>query len=235
MTGTIVNVVGIIAGTIAGLLLNRGIPEHIKEALLRIEGVVVIVIGFTGMLESMLHVSPEGRVSAGGGMLLFFSMVLGCIAGELLRLEDRLNAFGRAIEARFGARGFARGFVSATLLFTIGAMSIVGAINDGLRGDSQVLLVKSALDGTMSIVLASTFGFGVAFAAIPVLLLQGTISLLAGQLEAVITQALLDPFCMVGYAIVTCIGINFLYKPLIKTANLLPALLVPIIYYFVHF
>jgi uncharacterized membrane protein YqgA involved in biofilm formation len=230
MTGTIINVVGILAGGLIGLLLKKGIPDHINAAIMRTEGLAIAIIALNGVIASMFSVTETGRLTDSGGLLLLVSLVLGCLAGELLCIETAIENFGNRIEQRFKASGFARGFISASLVFCIGAMSIIGALNDGLTGDSSILIIKATLDFTTAIVLAAALGAGVMFAAVPVLLLQGGISLLAGSLSAVLAGALLDHICMVGYALVLCIGLNFLFDLKIKVANLLPALLVPIGY-----
>ena len=229
MAGTWFNVIAILVGTALGLLLKRGISEVTNTAILRVEGVTICMIGLNGMLKSMLRVE-NGRLQDSGSILLLISLVLGCLVGEWLRIEDRLNSFGNYVENRFQINDFAKGFVAASLIFPIGAMALLGALYDGL-GNSSVLIAKGMLDGITAVVLASTLGVGVAFAAIPVLLLQGSVSLLAVQLEPFLTDAFLDPFCMVGYAIVLCIGLNFLLDAKIKVANLLPALFIPIGYY----
>jgi len=236
MTGTIVNAVAVVLGALIGLIARKGIPQQILEAIVKVEGIAIILIGLCGVLEAMLTVDLDtGRISSQGSLLLLVSLVAGCLAGELLRIDDRLTALGRMAEQRIGSQDFARGVTTATLIFCIGAMSIVGAMNDGLRGDSSVLFVKSALDFTTSIVLASTLGVGVAFSAVPLFLFQGGVSLLAGFLTGFVTDGLLALFCMVGYTIVTLIGFNFLCDTKIKTANLLPSLLVPVLYYLARY
>jgi uncharacterized membrane protein YqgA involved in biofilm formation len=233
MTGTLVNVAGIALGSLVGLLLKKGIPEHINNAIVRALGLGTIIIGLLGIIKSMLSVDLEtGALSDSGSLLLVISLAVGCVAGELLRIDDHLNNFGKMMENRLGASGFAKGFVTASLLFPIGAMTVIGALNDGLFGDSQVLYVKSLLDTVMSVVLSSALGIGVLFSAVPVLLIQGSISLLAGVLAPHITQELLNVFCMVGYTLVTVIGLNLTLDAKIKVANLLPALVVPIFYHF---
>lgn len=234
MIGTIVNVVGIILGSMIGLILKKGIPERINEAILKVEGLAIAVIGLNGLLAAMITADPAtGRLSDSGGLLLLISLVLGCLAGELLRIDDRLNAFGLWVERKIKSNGFAKGFVTASLIFSVGAMSIIGPINDGLSGDSSILYIKTMLDGTTAIVLASVLGTGVLFSCVPVLIVQSVPALLARQLAPFISDTLLSLFCMVGYAVVICIGLNFLCNTKIKVANLLPSLIVPVIYYFV--
>lgn len=234
MIGTWVNVVGIVMGSLIGLLLNKGIPERINTSILKVEGVVIGIIGLNGVLSAMLKADTvTGKISDSGGLLLLVSLVLGCLVGELLRLDDRLNQFGRFVESRLKASNFATGFVTGTLVFCIGAMSVIGPLNDGLTGDTSILYIKTTLDFTTAIVLTSALGAGVLFSAVPVLVLQGTVALLARQIKPFISEGLLAVFCMVGFAIVLCIGVNFLCDAKIKTANLLPALVVPVVYYFV--
>ena len=138
------------------------------------------------------------------------------------------------MERRLHLSGFAQSFVNGALIYCVGAMAIIGALNDGLRGDASVLYIKSLLDGISSVVLGATLGPGVIFAALPVLVYQGAISLLAGALEPFLAGELLGQICGVGYCLVLCIGINFLGMTKIKTANMLPALLVPVLWSFLQ-
>lgn len=234
MTGTWVNVGAILLGSLIGVLLKKGIPQRINDAIIRVEGLAIGIIALNGIIAAMFTADPAtGKLSDSGGLLLLVSLVLGCLVGEFARLDDRFNGFGLWVEKKLGAKGFATGFVTASLVFSIGAMAIIGALSDGLNGDSSVLLIKSTLDFTTAIVLASSLGVGVAFSALPVLALQGTVSLLSGWISPYISDELLGMICMVGYAIVLVIGINFLFGNRIKTANLLPALLIPVGYYFI--
>lgn len=227
MLGTIVNAIAVVAGSLVGLMAKKGIPAHLEDALHKAMGLAVIVIGLNGVITNMITVKPDGSLSSSGELLLIFSLVIGVVAGELLRIDDHLNGLAGMVEKRFHLTGFAASFVSGTLIFCVGAMTIIGAINDGLRGDSSVLFVKSTLDGISSIVLAATMGPGVLFSSIPILLYQGSLSLLAGILEPFLQGVLLNQICAVGYVMVACIGINFMGSFKIKTANFLPALLVP--------
>ncbi|MCI8648722.1 MAG: DUF554 domain-containing protein [Anaerotruncus sp.] len=227
--GTIVNGLAVALGGLVGVLIRRGVPKRLEEASMKMLGLSVFVIGLNGVIASMFTI-VDGKLSSDGSLLLIASLVLGCILGELGDIDSRLTAGGKWIEQRFGKEGFAKGFINGSLIYCIGAMAIVGALNDGLTGDSSILFIKSMLDGICSVILGSTLGFGVIFSAIPVMLYQGSITLFAGVLSPLISQALLNNLCMVGYAIVTCIGINFLGFTSIKTANLLPALLIPIVY-----
>lgn len=228
MIGTIVNAAAVVAGSAVGLLAKKGIPSYLEDALHKAMGLAVIVIGMNGVITNMITVGEDGGLSSSGELLLIFSLVLGVVVGELLRIDDHLNGLAGMVENKFHLTGFAASFVSGTLIFCVGAMTVIGSINDGLRGDPSVLFVKSTLDGISSIVLAATMGPGVLFASIPVLIYQGALTLLAGVLEPFLQGALLDQICAVGYVMVACIGLNFLGGSIrIKTANFLPALLVP--------
>jgi len=231
MMGTIANALAVIAGGLLGLAFKKGLPKSVEENIPKFVGTGVVIIGLNGILTSMLSTNLEtGRISSSGELVLVLSLAIGGIVGELLRIDDRINAGGMAIERKFGAEGFAKGFVTASMLFCIGAMAIVGAIADGLSGDSSTLFVKSILDGITSVVFAATLGYGVLFSSVPILIYQGSISLCAGLLSGVLVGTLLDQICMVGYCIVLLIGTNMLGATKVKTSNLLPAMLGPVLY-----
>ncbi len=231
MFGTIVNVVAIILGGTVGILLKKGIRTEIMDSVMKAEGVAVLIIGMNGVLVNMLSVGENGKLSDNGGLMLLISLVIGALLGEVLKLDERINALGCQIEKRMNSKGFSKGFVSAFVIFCVGSMSVIGAINDGLTGDSSVLIVKSTLDFITATVLASTLGAGVIFASVPLFAYQGLISLFASYLKPFIESYpdMMTQFSMVGYAIIMCIGINFIIGQKIKTANLLPAMLIPVL------
>lgn len=229
MTGTIVNVAAVLAGGGIGLALKRGLSEPMEKSVTQVLGLTTCIIGLNGVLGAMLTVEG-GKIKSGGEILLLCSLALGVVFGQWLRLEERLEQVGDAIERKIGVGSFSKGFVSASILFCVGAMTIMGSLSDGLSGDSRILFTKSALDFIAAMVLASALGVGVLFSAVTVLLYQGGLTLGAGLLAGVLVDPLLSQICMVGYAIVICIGINFFGCIKIKTANLLPALLVPPMY-----
>ena len=234
MLGTIVNVIAVIIGGTVGLLLKKGIKSEIMDNVMKAEGVAVFIIGMNGVLVNMLSVGADGKITDNGGLILLISLALGMLIGELIKLDDRINSFGGWIEKRVKSDGFSKGFVSAFIIYCVGSMSIIGAVNDGLSGDSSILFVKSTLDFITAMVLGSTMGIGVIFACVPLFAYQGIISLFASYIKPVIEEypEMMTQFTMVGYAIIMCIGINFIAGPKIKTANLLPAMLVPVIYNF---
>lgn len=231
MTGTIINTIAVILGGSIGLGIKKGLPEQINQAVTYMLGLSTCVIGLNGLLGTMLRADPAtGRISSSGELLLLGSLALGALVGELLQIEERLGRVGDRVEKRLGASHFSKGFISASVLFCVGAMTIMGSIQDGLGQGYSILLTKSSLDFIAAIVLASGLGIGVPCSALTVLVYQGGLTLLAGALANVLVGTLLDQLCMVGYAIVICIGVNFFGVVKIKTANLLPALLVPLLY-----
>lgn len=232
MFGTVVNVVTVILGGFLGILLKKRIKSEIMDNVMKAEGVAVLIIGMNGVLTNMLSVGTDGKISESGGLVLLISLALGAFIGEIIKLDDKINSLGKFVEKKVKSDGFSKGLVSAFIIFCVGSMSIIGAVNDGLSGDSSVLIVKSTLDFITAMVLASAMGIGVVFACVPLFAYQGTISLFASQIKPLIegNPEMMNQFSMVGYAIIMCIGINFIMGEKIKTANLLPAMLVPVLY-----
>lgn len=221
LTGTVVNALGVLVGTAAGLLLGRLIPERLSDAVTKGVALCVFYIGVSGML------ADENT------LVLIISMVLGILLGETLKLDDRLNALGESIERKFSERGIrgriSEGFVSASLLFCVGAMAIVGSLESGLSGSHETLYAKTVLDTVSSVVYASTMGFGVALAAIPVLLYQGAIALGASLLSPVLTGEVIAEMKAVGSLLIVALSLNMLGLTKIKIMNAVPAVFFPIL------
>lgn len=216
LLGTLVNVGAIVVGALAGIFLSK-MREEISETVMQAIGLVVIVIGLSMALQN--EDFPT----------LLLALVFGGIIGSWLRLEERLNNFGKRIERKFGGKSpFAVSFVSGTLLYCIGAMAIVGALNSGLQGDHHVLYTKALLDGFTAIIFSATLGIGVIFAAVPVFLYQGSIALLAEWITRFLDGPLLDAVILqitaVGGVLIIGLGINLLHVTTIRVADLLPAL-----------
>ena len=230
--GTLINAALILLGGVIGLVFKKAVSKEMEFSIHKATGVAVLVIGICGALSSMLTAKDNGSISSSGELILVVSLALGTFIGELLKLEERLNKGCKWIESKCKMSNFSAGFITSTMIYCIGAMAIVGSINDGLLGDSSTLITKGIIDGITSIVLAASLGYGVLFSAIPILIYQGGMTLLAGLLEDVLAGELLRNICMVGYALVMCIGINFLTNDdkKIKTVNMLPALLIPVAY-----
>lgn len=222
--GTLVNAGAIIVGSILGMLLKGGIPERIQNIIYTAVGVAVMFIGITGVINNQ-----------GDSMLLVLSLVIGGVIGELCKLDEHMESLGEKIKKRFikegsaGSATFVEAFVSSTILFCVGAMAIVGSLNDGMLHDPSMLFTKAILDGITSIVLAASLGIGVAFSAIPILIYQGILTVLSSILSGFFTETLIRNMSFVGNVIIFCIGLNFLFPKKVKTINFAPALFMPII------
>ena len=218
--GTAINVATIVTGTAAGLLIGPRIPERIRTTLLQGLGLVVLAIGLSQVVASDNIVIP------------LVAIVAGTIIGEVLRLEDRLDALGDRLRRRVernvapGHSTFVEGFVAATLLFCVGPMAILGSINDGLRGDISLLTVKSALDGLVSTLFAATLGWGVGFSALPVAGYQGAMTLLAGSAERALTDRMVLETTAAGGVMIMAIAVRLLEIKQIRVGSMLPALVV---------
>ncbi len=232
MTGTLINTAAIIVGGLLGLVLKKGVKESIMDSVMKAMGLAMLVIGFNGVLTNMLSVGDDGKIVDSGGMLLLLCLVIGTAIGEWIDIDYKVNDIGQKIECRMKFDGFARGFVSATLVYCVGSMSILGAINDGLKGDYSLLLVKSVLDAITALVFTSTMGIGAIFASVSVLIYQGTISLFASSVSGVLGSAanMMADITMVGSALIICIGLNFAANAKLRTANMLPSIIVAIVY-----
>jgi len=228
--GTIVNVAFIIMGSLIGSLLKKGIQEKYRMAINNAVGLAVCVIGMYGIITSGITIE-NNTLKSHYELLIVISLILGVLIGEKLNFDDKLNNLSYKIEKRFKLTGFAKSFITGSLIYCVGAMAIVGSINDGLLNDPSILYVKAILDGVTSIILAATMGIGVIFSAIPVLIYQGSLTLLSSYLSEVLQGDLLSQLCVLGYILVLCLGLNFLKITKLKVANFLFALLIPIIYY----
>lgn len=221
MLGTVVNAAAIIIGSLLGLLLKGGIPDKFKVTMMQAISLAVILIGLKMAFRS-------NQI-----LLIIFSLVIGGVTGELLKIEDRLEGLGNRLEKRFSKKGngISRGFVVASLIFCIGSMAIVGSLESGLSGNHQTLFAKSALDGISSIVFASTLGIGVLFSAVSVFVYQGTITLTASAVKVFLIPVVIDQMTAVGGLLIVAIGINLLEIKKINVGNMLPAIFMPLIYF----
>ena len=228
-TGTIANVLAIIAGGSIGLLARGGLKEHYQEGILKALGLATLAIGASGALAGMLAVQGGRLSSAGTGttLAMILALALGALAGELIDLDRRMEQLGAWLKARADRGGdsqFIQGFVTASLTVCIGAMAIVGSIQDGLTGDAATLYTKSILDFMIVMIFASIYGKGAIFSALPVGALQGAVTLFAGLLSPVFSQPVIDNLGFLGNLLIFCVGVNLCFGPRFKVANLLPAL-----------
>lgn len=224
MFGTVVNAVAIIVGSLVGMLFSRGIADNYKDILLSGVGLAVMLIGIKSGLGS------------DDLMVVIFSLIIGALMGEWLRIEYHLERLGNFIEKKVASKtndtsSVARGFVTASLVFCIGSMAIVGSLESGLTGNHQILFAKSILDGVTSIVFASAMGIGVMFSAVAVFLYQGTITLCAFFVKDFMKPEVIDQMSSVGGMLILAIGLNMLKISKIKVGNLLPAVFLPFVYY----
>jgi len=223
MFGTVVNTLSIIIGGFVGLLFRKGIPQKYNVSVIHAIGLAVILVGLRSAFKS------------DDLLLIIFSLAIGSVIGELLRIEDHLENLGQWLENRLSGvgDGISRGFVTASLVYCVGSMAIVGAMESGLAGNHQTLYAKSVLDGITSIIFASTFGIGVLFSAVSVFVYQGLITVAAASLKQVLVTAVINQMSAVGGLLIMAIGINLLDIQKLKVGNMLPAIFIPLAYFIV--
>lgn len=230
--GTIINTVAVLVGGLLGLLLKNSIAKKFESILMQSLGLATIFIGAAGVLKYML-VLENGSFTTRGTMLLIFSLVIGCMIGQWLDIESKMETIGIKLKAAARVKNdnrFVEGFVTTSLIICVGAMAIVGAMEDGLSGDYSMLVTKALLDFALVAILASTYGIGVVFSAIPIFVYQGSITLIAALFGAVISDALIEALSFVGSSLIFCVGVNLVREKTFRVANMLPALLVPILW-----
>lgn len=229
--GTIINCGGIVIGGLIGLLFGRFFKNTLQEALMKVCGISVLFIGIAGALEGMLQVQGNGVVS-GNSMLIVGCLTIGTLVGELLDIEQGFEWFGSWLKAKTGNasdKGFVDAFVTASLTVCIGAMAIVGAIEDGISGDPSILATKAVLDLVIIAVMTCAMGKGCVFSAVPVALFQGSITALSGLLRPVMTDAALANLSMIGSILIFCVGVNLLWGKKVRVANMLPSVVLAVI------
>lgn len=230
--GTLINVAAIVVGGGIGLAGGKRLSSRAQQTLIRGMAVCVLFVAIGGVMEEMLVVE-NGALHTRGTLMLVVSIALGGLMGELLDLDRRLEGFGRWLREKSGNgrdSRFLDGFITATMTVSIGAMAIVGAVEDGIHGDYTILAAKSLMDFVIILVMASSLGKGCLFSAIPVGLLQGSVTLLARLVQPLLTPAALSALALVGSALIFCVGLNLLWEKTIRVANLLPALVVAVAY-----
>ncbi|MBM7561363.1 DUF554 domain-containing protein [Fusibacter tunisiensis] len=225
MLGTIVNALAIVVGGFAGVLLKGGLPEKMSTTIMQGVGLAVILLGLSSAMEGMPYI-----------MEIIFFLVIGTVIGEWIDIEKRLEKIGDRLEVRFSRGGstFSKGFVAASLLYCVGAMAIMGALESGLNGNHEILFAKSVLDGITSIVFASTLGVGVIFSAASVLIYQGSITLLAGGAAEILTETVVLQMSATGGLLIVGLGLSMVLSSKIRVANMLPSVLLPIVYHVIQ-
>ncbi len=222
MLGTIVNCITVLVGGSIGLLLRRGLPERLSDTIMKGLALCVLYIGVSGALEGQ------------NVLIAILSIALGGLIGALLKIEDRIERLGNRLEQRFSGQGgagqFAHGFVSASLLFCVGSMTIVGALQSGLSGNHETLFAKSLIDGIAAVVLAASFGPGVLASAAFVLIYQGGITLLSGLAAPFLSEAVIAEMTCVGSLLIIGIALKMLDIVQLKLADYIPAIFLPILF-----
>lgn len=229
--GTLVNVLAVVLGGLLGAKLGTYLRPKVSETLMHACGLATIFIGISGTLSQMFTVENGRTLSADGTMLIILSLVLGGLLGEMVDLEKRLDRTGEKLRQLVHAKNdsrFVDGFVSASLIICIGAMAVVGSIQDGLTGNGETLYAKSVLDLIIVMVLASTMGIGAAFSAVSVGVYQGLITLFAVWVAPLLSDSLIQNLSMVGSVLIFAVGCNVAFGKKFRVGNLLPALLVPV-------
>ena len=222
MVGVIINVAAVLAGGTLGLLLGGRVPQRLRETIMQGLALCILLIGAQGALETA------------NVLAVIVCMVAGGLLGEALDIEKRLESLGALAERKFAHGGqngrFAQGFITASLLFCVGAMAVVGSLNAGLTGDNSTLIAKAALDLVTAVFFAAALGPGVLLAAAAVLVYQGAIALMAGWLAPVLTDAIVTEMSAVGGLLIMGLSFNMLGMAKIRVGNLLPAIFLPILY-----
>ena len=235
--GTIINCAAILAGGILGLLFGRFLKEDMQNSLTKACGISTIFIAIAGALETMLRIEQNTLVSK-GSLLIVGCLALGTLIGEILNIENLFERFGEWLKCKTGNAKdsrFIEAFVVASLTVCIGAMAIVGAIEDGMTGDFSILATKAVLDLIIIMVMTCAMGKGCIFSAIPVGILQGSITLLARFVSPIMTQEALSNLSMIGSILIFCVGINLVWGKKIRVANMLPAVILAILISFIPF
>lgn len=229
--GTLLNTAGIVAGGAAGLLFGRLLKERHQEALKAACGVSVLFIGLAGAMEGMLRVQ-DGAVLSGRAMLVTLCLALGTLLGEIINIEGLIERFGEWLKRKTGNAKdprFVGAFVTASLTVCVGAMAIVGALEDGLQGDWSILATKAVLDLIIVMVMTCSLGKGCIFSAIPVFIFEGAVTLLASLLRPILTEAAMGNLSLVGSILIFCVGLNLVFGQKVRVANMLPAIVFAVI------
>ena len=232
--GTIINTAAIVAGGLLGLLFKNLLTKSMEDTLLKASSVCVLFIAIGGAMSQMLKIT-DGALITSSSMMLIICFVLGGLVGELLNIEGAFERFGAWLRKKThneSDSGFLSGFIHASLTVCIGAMAIVGSIQDGLLGDASLLCAKAALDAVIILVMTASMGKGCIFSAIPVAILQGGVTLLSRVIAPVMTDAAIASLSFTGSVMIFCVGVNLIWGKMIKVANLLPTLVFAVIYTF---
>ena len=230
--GTIINTVAVIVAGFLGLLLKNGIKPGVHSILMQACGVSTIFIGTSGVISKMLAIT-DGKIETTGTMLLIFSLVIGSFFGEIFNIEQKMDNAGKKIKQMVKKQNdtmFVDGFVNVSLIICVGAMAIVGSMQDGISGDYSMLAAKSVLDFVIVMIFTSTHGIGAIFSALPLFIYQGAITVIAAIFGSFVSDGVINDLSLVGSALIFCVGVNLCFGKKIKVGNMLPALVVAAVY-----
>ena len=226
--GTIINVAAIVAGGFIGLLFGKFMKPRFQDTLMKSSGVCVIFVGIAGVLTKMLTVE-NGKITADGTLMMIACLAVGSIIGEIVNFERLFERFGEWLKVKTGnsrEKSFVNAFVTASFTVCIGAMAIVGAIEDGINRDPSTLILKAILDMLIICIMTASLGKGCLFSAIPVGLLQGSVTALAGLIRPLLTESALNNLSLIGSVLIFCVGVNLVFDKKFKVANMLPSVIV---------
>ena len=229
--GTIINTAGIIAGGITGHFTGSLFTADQQDALTKTCGISVLFIAVAGAMEGMLEIE-NNALNSGKSMLVVLCLALGTVLGECMGIENKLASFGEWLKAKTGNSGdknFVNAFVTASLTVSIGAMAIVGAIQDGILNDSSTLTLKAVLDFIIIMVMSSSMGKGCIFSAIPVFVFEGMITILSRLIAPVMTDLAVSYLSLIGSILIFCVGVNLVWGQRIRVANMLPSVLLAVL------
>ena len=234
--GTLANTLAVFFGGLIGICGGRFLTPRLQETLLQANAVVVIFIGIGGTLQQMFHASPDGTIYSSGTMMLISSMAIGAIIGEIIDIDGKMEKFGQWLKHRSGSEndnGFVNAFVTSSLTVCIGAMAVIGAIQDGIFHDPTTLYAKSVLDFIIIMVMSASLGKGCIFSAIPIFVFIGGMTAASTLIAPLMTPEALNNLSYVGNVLIFCVGWNLLTNPKIRVANLLPSLIIAIAWAFI--
>lgn len=226
MLGTIVNSAAIIIGSIIGLLIKGGLKKRYKDIIMQVLALCVIFVGAKSAIQGLMDENAEP-------ILFIVSLVIGSAFGEYIDIESKLVKVGDFIQSKLGGgeSNISQGFVTSSLMFCVGTMAILGSLESGIQGNHSTLFAKSVLDGASSIIFASTLGIGVIFSSIPIFIYQGSITVLASFIQPYLTNDMIREISIVGGIMIFALGLNLLELKKMRIGNMLPSILIPVIYY----
>ena len=227
--GTVVNVAGIVVGGLIGLICGKLLSKKLQDTLQMSCAVAVIFIAIGGTLSNMLKINNDGKLETVGIMIMIASLSIGGLVGEIIDIDDKMEQFSKWLRSTTGNDGdstFIEGFVTASLTVCIGAMAVIGAIEDRLMNNYNILFAKAVLDLIIVMIMTASLGKGCIFSAVSVGIFQGLITLLAGFLQPLMTEEALNNISYIGNILIFCVGVNLMFGKKIRVANLLPSLIV---------